>query len=85
MAQEEELHWSPMKQANNNRGFWLGLPWQRRGYMSEAVEEATDYWFHTLGLPVLRAPKAVWNPASRRISEKSGMRIVALGERDYVA
>jgi RimJ/RimL family protein N-acetyltransferase len=100
MEQEEEWHWtlrlksapeevigqmSLMRQENNNRGFWLGLPWQRRGYMSEAVEVATDYWFNTLGFPVVRAPKAISNTASRRISEKSGMRIVAMEERDYVA
>jgi RimJ/RimL family protein N-acetyltransferase len=86
MEQEEEWHWtlrlksapeevigqmSLMRQENNNRGFWLGLPWQRRGYMSEAVEVATDYWFNTLGFPVVRAPKAIRNTASRRISEKS--------------
>jgi RimJ/RimL family protein N-acetyltransferase len=53
--------------------------------MSEAVEVATDYWFNTLGFPVVRAPKAISNTASRRISEKSGMRIVAMEERDYVA
>jgi RimJ/RimL family protein N-acetyltransferase len=34
---------------------------------------------------VVRAPKAIVNTASRRISEKSGMRIVAVEERDYVA
>ena len=52
--------------------------------MSEAVEVATGYWFDVLGFPVLRAPKAVLNTASRRISEKSGMRVVAVEERDYV-
>jgi len=30
-------------------------------------------------------PKAVSNVASRRISEKQGMRVVARVERDYVA
>jgi [ribosomal protein S5]-alanine N-acetyltransferase len=73
-----------MKGEKNNRGFWLGLPWQRQGLMTEACEAATDFWFNTLKFPVLRAPKAVANVASRRISEKSGMRIVAREERDYV-
>lgn len=31
----------------------------------------TDYWFDVLGFPVLRAPKAVVNTASRRISKKT--------------
>jgi [ribosomal protein S5]-alanine N-acetyltransferase len=69
----------------DNRGFWLGLPWQRRGFMSEACEIVTNFWFETLQFPVLRVPKAIGNIASRRISEKSGMRLVATEERDYVS
>jgi [ribosomal protein S5]-alanine N-acetyltransferase len=63
-------------QPNNNRGFWIGIPWQGRGLMSEAVEVVTDYWFDILKFPRLRVPKAVPNVASRRISEKQGMRVV---------
>jgi RimJ/RimL family protein N-acetyltransferase len=95
----EEWHWSLrlrstpaqligcislLKTENENRGFWIGLPWQRQGLMSEAVDVVTGYWFDELGFPVLRAPKAIANTASRRISEKSGMRVVAVEERDYV-
>lgn len=69
----------------NNQGYWLGLPWQRQGLMMEAVIAVNDYWFDVLGFPVLRAPKAVANVASRRISEKTGMRVVANVERDYVS
>ncbi len=70
---------------NHNRGFWIGLPWQGRGLMTEACEAVTDYWFDVLKFPVLRAPKAVVNTASRRISEKTGMRIIATEEREYVS
>ena len=73
-----------MKNEGENRGFWLGLPWQGMGLMSEACDVVTDYWFNTLKFPVLRVPKAVANVASCRISEKEGMRIVAVEERDYV-
>ncbi len=68
----------------NNRGFWMGLPWQGQGLMTEAVVAVTDYWFEVLGLPVLRAPKAVENAGSRRISEKTGMRVVEMKDSDYV-
>jgi [ribosomal protein S5]-alanine N-acetyltransferase len=100
MARGDERHWSlRLKSApdqligvvsllrgeNNNRGFWLGLPLQRQGLMSEAVDAATDYWFKELGMPVLRVPKAVANTASRRISEKNGMRVVAVEEKDFVS
>jgi [ribosomal protein S5]-alanine N-acetyltransferase len=73
------------KRENNNRGFWMGLPWQRQGLMTEACEAVNDYWFDVLKFPVLRAPKAVVNIGSRRISEKTGMRIVATEERAYVS
>ena len=73
------------RRENNNRGFWIGLPWQRQGFMTEACEAVTDYWFDVLKFPVLRAPKAVVNVGSRRISEKTGMRIVATEEREYVS
>jgi [ribosomal protein S5]-alanine N-acetyltransferase len=73
------------KKENDNRGFWLGLPWQRQGLMTEACDAVTDSWFNTLNFPALRAPKAVPNVASRRISEKQGMRLVATEDRDYVS
>jgi len=100
MQRGEEWHWtirlrsspasmigsiSLMSKENNNRGFWLGLPWQRQGLMTEACEAVTDYWFDILKFPVLRAPKAAVNVASRRISEKNGMRIIATQEREYVS
>jgi RimJ/RimL family protein N-acetyltransferase len=96
----EEWHWtlrlksdpsrligaiSLMRAENHNRGFWLGLPWQGQRLMSEACDAVTDYWFDVLKFPVLRAPKAIANQASRRISERQGMRIVAAEERDFVS
>ena len=95
----EEWHWSLrlkdspdrligkislQKNEWDNRGYWLGLPWQRQGLMTEAVAAVNDYWFDVLGYEVLRAPKAIANIASRRISEKTGMRVIATLERDYV-
>lgn len=71
--------------AHENRGFWMGLPWQGRGLMSEACEAVIDYWFDVLKFPVLRVTKAVGNAPSKRISEKQGMRLVGTEERDYVS
>lgn len=100
MARGEEWHWTLrlktepeqligcsalLHNADNNRGFWLGLPWQRQGLMTEACEVVTDYWFDVLGFPLLRVPKAISNESSRRISEAQGMRVVERGERDYVS
>jgi RimJ/RimL family protein N-acetyltransferase len=69
----------------DNRGFWLGLAWHGHGLMTEAADAVTDFWFHALKFPVLRVPKAVANTTSRRVSEKQGMRVVAVEDRDYVS
>lgn len=76
---------SLLKSEEVNRGFWLGPPWHGQGLMSEACEVVTDYWFEVLGFPLLRVPKAAVNKASRRISEKQGMRIVATKDGEYVS
>lgn len=52
--------------------------------MSEAADVVTAFWFDTLEKPRLRLPKATANTASRRLSENRGMRVIAIGERDYV-
>lgn len=74
-----------LKGENINRGFWLGLPWQGQGLMSEAVDAVTDYWFEVLRFTVLRAPKAIANAPSRRISQKQGMRVIAREDHEYVS
>jgi ribosomal-protein-alanine N-acetyltransferase len=99
MEQGEQWTWSIRLQSNpqqligcvnlrkgedENRGFWLGLPWHGRGLMTEASARVNDFWFDVLHFPVLRVPKAIANRASRRVSEKQGMRVVAIVERDYV-
>ncbi|WP_200939827.1 GNAT family N-acetyltransferase [Brevundimonas sp. Root1279] len=78
MARGEEWNWSLrpksepdrligiislMAKPDNNRGFWLDLDWQGQGLMAEASEAVTDFWFDTLGQPVLRVPKAIDNAA----------------------
>jgi len=100
MDRGDEWHWTLRRKAqpdeiigaialirgeNENRGFWLAPPFRDQGLMSEAVGAVNDYWFDVLGFQVLRAPKAVANAASRRVSQKTGMRMVALEERDLVS
>lgn len=70
---------------DDNRGFWLDPRLQGQGLMTEAAEVVTDYWFEVLKFPVLRVPKAAVNIASRRISEKQGMRLIGQEEREYVS
>lgn len=70
---------------DENRGFWLIPELRGRGLMTEAADAVTDFWFEVLRFPVLRAPKAASNAASRRVSEKQGMRLVGTTEKDYVS
>jgi [ribosomal protein S5]-alanine N-acetyltransferase len=99
MLRGDEWHWSLrlkthprqligcvslLKTAHNNRGFWLGLPWQGQGLMSEAADAITGFWFEELGFEEMRVSKAAINRASRRISEKNGMRVIAIEEKEYV-
>ena len=100
MERGEQWHWTLRLKANPeriigaislfrgepaNRGFWLAPEWRRQGLMTEAVIAATDYWFEVLGFPVLRAPKAIANVGSRRISEKTGMRLIRTEEHNLVS
>lgn len=74
-----------MIRGERNRGFWIAPPWQGQGLMSEACDAVTDYWFTVLKFPLLRVAKAAANTASRRISEKQGMRMVGVEEREHVS
>lgn len=100
MEQGNEWHWTirPIVSAEQiiggiglnrgewmNRGFWLAPSWQGRGLMTEAVAATNDYWFDVLGFTRLRAPKAIGNGPSRRISEKTSMRVIARQEHNYVS
>jgi [ribosomal protein S5]-alanine N-acetyltransferase len=100
VARAEEWHWSIRSKdapdqligaislnarKHENRGFWIGVPWQGRGYATEACAAVTAYWFDELGFPVLRVVKAAHNEPSRRISLREGMRLVGTDERDFVS
>ncbi len=99
VARGEEWHWSIrlksapgqlignislMNEQDNNRGFWLGPKWQGSGLMSEASAAVTEYWFTVLGRTVLRVPKAAPNIGSRRLSERTGMRLIGTDEGRFV-
>lgn len=74
-----------LTRGDTNRGFWLDPAFQRQGLTLEASDCVTDFWFIELGMPTMRVPKAIANTGSRRISEKQGMRVAAVEDRDYVS
>lgn len=71
--------------ATDNRGFWIGLPFHGKGYMSEAVAVMQDYAFDTFGMKKLLLTNAVPNTASGRIKEISGAVLVKEEEADFVS
>jgi [ribosomal protein S5]-alanine N-acetyltransferase len=66
-----------------NRGFWMGVPWQGRGYMTEAVTAVQDYVFFELGIERIRVMNAVANARSRRVKEKTGATFVGNVELEH--
>jgi RimJ/RimL family protein N-acetyltransferase len=66
-----------------NRGFWLGVPWQGSGYMTEAVTAVQDFAFFELGLERLRVTNAVVNARSRRVKQKTGATFVGNVEIEH--
>lgn len=99
MARGEAWHWSiRLRQApdqligsitlrlgpGKNRGFWIAKGWQGNGFAAEACDALMAFWFEELGQPLLRVEKAATNEASRKISEREGMRLVGTEERDFV-
>jgi ribosomal-protein-alanine N-acetyltransferase len=55
-------------------GYWLGEPYWRQGYATEAAREMLRYGFDTLQLHRIFASHFKHNPASGRILVKLGMR-----------
>lgn len=55
-------------------GYWMGAPFARQGYMSEALFALLDFTYGTLGLHRTEAACLPHNQASRRLLEKLGFR-----------
>ncbi len=53
-------------------GYWIGEPFARQGYMSEAVGAVAKFGFTRLGLHRLEASCIPDNKASARVLEKNG-------------
>jgi RimJ/RimL family protein N-acetyltransferase len=54
-------------------GYWIGKPYWRRGYATEAAEAVLRYGFETLRLNRIFAYHFRRNPASGRVLQKLGM------------
>jgi RimJ/RimL family protein N-acetyltransferase len=57
-------------------GYWIGVPFQGRGYATEATREIIRHAFEDLGLATLWCGWFDGNEPSRRVAEKCGFRYV---------
>lgn len=55
-------------------GYWIGAPFARQGYMSDAVKAALRFAFETLNLNRVEAACVPANEASKRLLRKTGFR-----------
>jgi len=53
-------------------GYWIGVPYWGRGYVTEAARVLIDHAFGALGYERLTSRARVSNPASSRVLEKCG-------------
>jgi len=72
------------RSSHQNRSFWLAPEWQGHGYMTEAVEAVTVYWFEMLEFERLVSQNAVLNKGPARISKRTGMRLIGHSHGDFL-
>lgn len=58
---------------NAELGYWLGVPYWRQDYATEAASRAIAYGFESLNLHRIYASHLTRNPASGRVLQKIGM------------
>lgn len=59
-------------------GYWIGIPYWNKGYVTEAAKAIVDFGFKELGFNKIYATHFLHNPASGKIMEKIGMEQEAL-------
>lgn len=60
-------------------GYWMGEPYWRRGYATEAAHALVDLAFRATTINVLHASCRVINPPSRRVIHKCGFQYAGQG------
>ena len=62
-------------------GYWVGEPYARQGYMTEAIKALIPFVFRTLGLHRIEAACLTANDASRALMARCGFREEGLARR----
>lgn len=65
-------------------GYWLGVPFWNKGYVTEAARRIVQFGFEDLHLNRIHAAYFARNPASARIMQKVGMTYEGLMRQHYI-
>lgn len=63
-----------LQHSRGELGYWIGVPYWRRGYATEAARAVLDFGFRALGLHRIHAQVLGGNAASDRVLLKLGLR-----------
>ena len=66
-------------------GYWIGEPYWKNGYATEAAHALVDLAFARTNVQVLHASCRVINPASRRVIHKCGFQYAGQGMLNSIA
>jgi len=73
----------PHPAERENLGYWIGRPYWARGYATAAARAMIAIAFALLDLDAVSASHLARNPASGRVMEKCGMRLLRAGRREH--
>jgi RimJ/RimL family protein N-acetyltransferase len=73
----------PVATEHGNLGFWIGRPYWGRGYATTAARAVIALAFGLLEIDALTAAHLARNPASGRVMEKCGMRLLGTEKRNH--
>jgi len=68
-----------VKERGLELGYWIGEPYWRRGFATEAAHALVDLAFRSTGIQVLHCSVRVINPSSRRVIHKCGFQYAGQG------
>lgn len=63
-------------------GYWMGIPYQRQGFMTEAASAVVEFGFDTLRLHKITVGCLDKNEGSRKVIERLGFRFIGRHESD---
>jgi len=73
----------PRPGERENVGYWIGRRYWGRGYATAAAQALIALGFELLDLEAVTASHLARNPASGRVMEKCGMRLLRTERRDH--